>query len=275
MKTSTLPQAMIKHGGSRSRTRAAQKRGIILRWLLRWNIIDRHIVQELLGCSQSTAYATIQAMTDEGLINQFRARGVPIPVIHLTAAGHETAVSLVATTVDATLPEKIYPSRINLKNVQHDLLVQRTVLLYLRQNPSIEVLSAKQMTARNELLCERTKMPDALIIDGDRRLAIEVQQTYEKGDNFERILSTYAQAIAGGEIYGVAYASTSQSLLDFIEDIGRGHVRHWYYNRGGPRGIWMVAENLDDPMSTEIINDRFFWLCLAEHEQSYYTVIAK
>jgi hypothetical protein len=269
----------IFNSGAKAHEVAAKKRGEIVRWLLRWDFSDRHVLAELLGLGRSAAYATIAKMVGAGLIGETRVNGCPVPVLHLRDAGLVAAQRLMIDTEDETLTAPVFGSRLNVAHVQHDLLVQRLILDFSRKYPRSLSLSEKQVQTRKLLIgngqpLSSPKVPDALLIlgpsDAQQTWAIELQETNEDRDIAERKLSQYAEAISREELYGLIYASTSPAIVRRIEQIAEGHVRRWWYNSHHKR--WYVhSDNHEaDPITQEILNSRLIFISRPDLSSTYY-----
>lgn len=271
----------VQNSGSASIIVAAEKRGDVLRWLLRFDFSDRHALAEVLRLKRSGAYSTIQKMISAGLLGETRVIGCPVPVIHLRKPGLEAAQRLMAGTEDETMTAPVHPSKINCGHVQHDLLVQRFVLhlRHINEKPLL-VLSEKQIQARHLILgrdepLTSTKVPDAIVylhgLNGDPEpWAVEVQQTSEDHDLAERKLSQYAESINSGEINGLVYVSTTPSITDRIEKIARGPVRRWWYNRQHKHWYPYEYESGEDPVTAEMITKQMMFVALPHLEKQYY-----
>lgn len=157
----------------------------------------------------------------------------------------------------------VYPSKLSLTHVQHDLLVQRHVLDIVKGRDDVEVLSTRQIIyTKKEIgrkrLGSSAKIPDALIIqdrdDEPRLIALEVQESAEPDHVLERKLSNYFEAIRNNELYAVIYASTSKARLDQVKRIWSGTLRHWWYNSGQKK--WFPVHPEQVLFDKEIIDSR-------------------
>lgn len=229
----------IRNSGADSLIRAAKKRGIVLTHLHAWEFTDAHVVSTLLGLERTGTYTTIKNLIRSGLVSSLRVAGCPTPIIHLTPAGASTVHRLVDSTEYAEMPCVVYPSKLNLSHVQHDLLVQRLMTRAVARSDMRTAISAGQILYANRgigrgIPLTSVKIPDAILLehlpDETRRTAIEVQESPESDSVTERKLSQYYDAIVRGEVYGVVYSSTSQARLDQVHRIWHGELRRWWYN---------------------------------------------
>lgn len=268
----------IRNSGSAARTAAATKRGTVLRWLLRWEIADIHVLGDLLKLQRSGTYATLQKMVSAGYIGRAAVNGCPTPVYHLRQSGLAAAQELTLLDGymdDATLSAAVYPSRLNLAHVQHDLLVQRYLLAWLQKQRgrSIGYLSARQLDHRKFVLGADAstraggKIPDALIVWQDttgkqHRAAVELQQTAEHPAIVERKLAQYIRAIQHGEVQTVVYASTRRTVLQNMQRIATQGVRRWWYNDTQRQWYPDVDSAAPRPLDQQVPRDAFRWRAL-------------
>lgn len=229
----------IKYSGDEALKRAAIKRGIILRHLHKWEFADAYVIALLLGLKRTATFTTIQNMIDAGLIASHRVSGCPTPILHLTPGGASVLHQAIDGEAYSRMHSVVYPSKLNVAHVQHDLLVQRLVIDIEMSNDDTEALSARQivhseMQIGRARLGKSAKIPDALLIvdheDGQRLTAVEVQESAEPDHVAERKLFQYFEAIANGEVYDVIYASTSMARINQVNRLWRRQLREWWYN---------------------------------------------
>lgn len=253
----------IRNSGSGAGIRAAQKRGIVLAHLHAWEFCDAHVVATLLGLERTGTYTTIRSLIRSGLVASLRVCGCPTPIIHLTPAGASVVHRLVDGTEYAEMPCVVYPSKLNLAHVQHDLLVQRMMTRAVTRSDTRTAISARQILYANRgigrgIPLTSAKIPDAVLIDHlqdeTRRTAIEVQESPESDGVTERKMSQYFEAIQRGEVYGVVYASTSQARLDQVQRIWHGDLRRWWYN--SDQKHWHASHHGEVLFDEEIMSTR-------------------
>lgn len=253
----------IKHSGATAHIRAAKKRGIVLAHLHDWEFCDAPTIASLLHLQRTGTYTTIKNLLGSGLVSSLRAGGCPTPILHLTPAGASAVHRLIEGTECAGMPCVVYPSKLNLAHVQHDLLVQRLVTRIVKRSDTRSAMSARQIQyvgagIGKGIPLTSVKIPDALLIDeirGDvRRTAIEVQESPESDPVTERKLSQYFDAIRRGELHGVMYASTSQARLDQVQRIWHGEIRRWWYNSAQKQ--WHPSHHGEVHFDEEIMNTR-------------------
>jgi hypothetical protein len=266
----------IKHNGREALKQAALKRSLILRWLMAWEITDPHVIGQLLGLARSGVYSTLKNMKKDKLISSMRVSGCPIPVIHLTSAGLSAVHRMAADTDDEGISIDVYPSRIHVRHVQHDLLTQRRCVQWVNNGKNRTVLSARQIWHRKLELCQgiewnSIKVPDAFLIEGDSWTALEVQETPEKGDIAERKLSVYAECIQRGDVERLIYASSSQGILDRLDRIASGKVRRFSYDRGTK--LWYPSADVTDPMQNVVLHHDIVFDNISELARSYYQYV--
>lgn len=253
----------IRNSGSEARITAARKRGAILTHLHAWEFADAHVVASLLHLGRTSTYTTIRNLIRSGLVSALRVAGCPTPIIHLTPAGASAVHRLIDGTEYAEMPSVVYPSKLNLSHVQHDLLVQRLATRVVTRSDTCAALSARQIVYANlgigrGMPLTSVKIPDAILLDHrpdeTRRTAIEVQESPESDAITERKLAQYFEAIQRGEVYGVVYASTSQARLDQVQRIWHGKLRRWWYN--SDQRQWHASHHGDDLHDAQITGTR-------------------
>lgn len=253
----------IRHSGADAKIRAAQKRGAILAHIHAWEFTDAYTVSTLLHLQRTGTHATIQSLITSGLVASLRVSGCPTPILHLTPAGAAAVHRLVDETEYAQMPAVVYPSKLNLGHVQHDLLVQRFVTRLVNRKETRTAISARQIVFSKQEIGRgmpmiSIKVPDAILIDhlpGEtRRTAIEVQESPESDAVTERKLSQYFEAIRRSQVYAVVYASTSQARLDQVQRIWHGALRRWWYNTEQKQ--WHPSHHGDYLYAEEIMNTR-------------------
>lgn len=253
----------IKFTGSEAYERAARKRGIILRYIKKWEFTDAPVISKLLDLKRTATFTTIQNMIDAGLIASHRVSGCPTAILHLTPAGASAVHQVMQDDEYAGMHSVVYASKLNVSHVQHDLLVQRFVVNGLRDGDDIEVLSTRQivysgMQIGRERLGASAKIPDALLVhqlaDGPRLIAIEVQESAEPDHVAERKLSQYFEAIKNKEVYCVIYASTSEARLEQVNRIWRSKLRRWWYNPEQKK--WFPSHHGEVLFDEKIMNNR-------------------
>lgn len=259
----------IKYSGDEALQRAAIKRGIVLRHLQKWEIADPYVISKLLDLRRTATFTTIQNMIGEGLIASHRVSGCPTPILHLTPAGASALHQVMYGEPYLGMHSVVYPSKLNVSHVQHDLLVQRLVIDIEMSNDDVEVLSARQIVHYDKQigkvrLGKSAKIPDALLIrdheDGQRLTAVEVQESAEPDPVAERKLSQYFEAIKNNEVYDVIYASTSLARLTQVNRLWRRKLRQWWYNSDqkkwfptNPEKVLFDKEIIDERMTTKNI----------------------
>lgn len=253
----------IRNSGAEAKIRAAQKRGAILAHIHAWEFTDAYTIALLLHLQRTGTYITIKSMIASGLMASLRVSGCPAPILHMTPAGAAAVHRLVDETVYAQMPAVVFPSKLNLTHVQHDLLVQRFITRTVSRKETRTAISARQIAFSKQEIGRgipmiSTKVPDAILIDhlpGEtRRTAIEVQESPESDAVTERKLSQYFEAIKRQEVYGVAYASTSQARLNQVQRIWHGTLRRWWYNTEQKQ--WHPSHHGDHLYDEEITNTR-------------------
>lgn len=253
----------IRNSGADAKIRAAQKRGAILAHIHAWELTDACTIASLLHLQRTGTYTTIKSMIASGLAASLRVSGCPAPILHLTPAGAASVHRLVDETVYAQMPAVVYPSKLNLAHVQHDLLVQRFVTRLVNRRETRTAISARQiMFSKQEIgrgmPMTSIKVPDAMLFDhlpGEvRRTAIEIQESPESDAVTERKLSQYFEAIQRGEVHAVVYASTSQARLDQVQRIWHGTLRRWWHNSDQKQ--WHPSHHGDHFYDEEIMNTR-------------------
>lgn len=281
--------AGVPNSGAAARQVAAWKRGQVVRWLLRWELSDVHVLGDLLQLSRSGTYATLSGMVRAGYIARAPINGCPTPVYHLRQAGLSAAQQLLLDdgySDDAKLSAAVYPSRLNTAHVQHDLLVQRYVLQWQQRERARSEdrgercawLSSRQLDHRSFLLGldEATrrggKLPDAVLIytgetGKQRRVALELQQTAEPDAVIERKLAQYVRAITANEVQGLVYASTRRHVLENIQRVAR-EVRKWWYNPDQRQ--WYPHEGVGRPLLDQVPANSITWRELEGLDATYY-----
>lgn len=268
-------QSSIKNGGSNAAAKAAENRGQVLRWLLKWRSTDRHIVGEILGLKRSGAFAVVASMVRDGFIGEIRVTGCPVRVLYLREPGLRLAQRLLAGTQDETMTAPARPSKIVTNHIAHDLLVQRYALqIERRLGSSAELLSSYQVAhrrqeiGRSKRVCSGgLKLPDALLIAAGERIAIEVQETFESRDVAERKLRFYHHAITLSEVDRVIYASTSPGIVAHLKKISEGDLRDWCYERELKAWVAMKGQTF----KVGELRHRFLFEHIRGLDRCYYT----
>lgn len=267
----------IQYSGAAARTRAAKKRGMVLAHLHAWEFTDAFTVGQLLHLKDTGTHTTIKHLFGDGLVSPQRVNGCPTPILHLTPAGASAVHRLVDGTEYAQMPCVVYPSKLNLAHVQHDLLVQRLVTRMVTRSETRTALSARQILYASGgigrgIAQTSVKIPDAILIehrdDKARRTAIEVQESPESDAVTERKLSQYFEAIQRSEVHGVVYASTSQARLDQVQRIWHGELRRWWYNKEQKQ--WYPSHHGEVLYDEETMNTRLGLLNIADMATGLY-----
>jgi len=269
-----IGEKLIAHRGSKALPRAAEKRGLVLKYIKRWKFTDRTILGHVLKTKATQTYDTVLQMINAGLIQETRINGCPTPLLILTKSGNELAEMLLAGTPDAGLPAPIFKSDTKHLHASHDLLAQSIVCDWLNKFPDMDVLSDHQCRHREIAICNGNKIADALMTLNPMSLAmkwaLEVQQSREDDEITERKLSEYAHAIKRGEIYGVIYASTYPSRLQQLTQIASGPVRSFWYNSNHKRWYMHHIED-SNPFTYESLKARIIFLPIQHLATRYYT----
>jgi len=260
----------IRNSGADAKQAQAFKYGEVLKWLLRNNFTDKHLVFDLLQLRRSGGYSTIQNMISAGLVGETRVTGCPVPLIFLRPAGLAAAQRLLA----------VHASRLYVAQVQHDLVAQRVVLDWQRKNPGSLIRSEKQLRSRGFTVGAGIddsfgKIPDALIhicptanIQQKQTWAVEVQENEEAKEVAERKLCQYFVAIDRQEIHGLVYVSTRPSVLETIKKIAHTDVRRWSYSRVAKN--WEPLLNHSSPTKDWILNERLVFVPRPDLAKPYY-----
>jgi hypothetical protein len=254
----------IKFSGNEALKRAAIKRGIILLHIYFWEFTDAHTIGMLVGLKRTATFTTIQGLIDGGLIASHRVSGCPSAVLHLTPKGASAVQSVMHHDEYTGLHPVVYPSKLNVAHVQHDLLVQRFVIELAKGREGVQVLSTRQIVhSKKEIgrkrLGSSAKIPDAILILRNANLqklfAIEVQESAESDLVTERKLSQYFEAIQNNEVHTVFYVSTSQARLEQVKRVWNGKLRRWWYNPD--KKMWIASHHGDFLEDDEIKKTRF------------------
>lgn len=269
---------LAQYHGVRAANRAAEKRGEVLRWLWLWALTDRYVIGQLLGLQRAAAYRTVSKLLRAGLVAQVRVEGMPVPALHLTPAGAEAVAPFMEDTGFEDMRPVVYASRLNVRQSQHDLLVQR-VVLSMYQLGNIDYDNDRMLRHREVRILDHGKIPDALItvskkLGEDQTWALEVVQTLPPPSERERIVSMYAvAAMEAGVVHGTIFASTSQAILDTMQRTAEGNVRRWKYAPEHKR--WMPWPKEPSPVTPEYLEDHLMYEPLAQHAATLYQYVVK
>lgn len=253
------------HGGSQARPRAIEKIQIALLWMYQCEITDMNTLAMLLGLGDSARDALWRSLKKLGYISGLWVSGCPSRIIHLTHKGRRYIQPSVAGKHYASVPVAVSPSKLNLRHVQHDLLVQRFAIEQLLKDEGLQVTFARQIR-RQKLELGRgvpntgLKVPDAYFARPSQarsgRAAVEIQQSPEPDLVAERKLSQYAEAYSRGEINGLLYVTAVPSIQKHMIKIADGEVRAFSYNDDQHR--WYIRDSICSPLTPEIRKKMYF-----------------
>jgi hypothetical protein len=197
-------RAVFKAGGLNSHERALQKIEQATVWIYRHGYTSPGLLREMMGVESRSGIANrlvkmgLAKLTDiegGGLI-----KGVPRRLVTLTYAG----VALAASLTEACLNYQTEPYKAigKVELLRHNMLVQFLTLRELNlENQSIDGYeSERELRASNELssfsraATKRTKIPDAIWLYGENRIALELELTPKRGNSFH----TFASGLIAG-----------------------------------------------------------------------------
>lgn len=264
----------IQYRGAEARKRAKEKLHVIVLWLARWAIADVHVIGQLLNLGAAASRKTAQQLITAGLVKRARFSNCTAGVLHLTQSGEALARRLLEAGPDAQISIPVFASRLRADTLAHDLLAQR-VAMKLCNEFGFKPISARQIEfcglgIGKDRRLSAGKIPDALLVRDGGNWALEMQESCEAKEVVERKLSQYAEAIERGELEGLIYASTSQSLLSRIEDVARGKVRRFWYNDQHEKWYPLSSDDKGDPLTEERLNDCFAFRTFTELARTYY-----
>lgn len=245
-------------GSQSPRDRGAEKFRLVMEWMYLWHKTSGPIVQSLLGTTQRDYLARLEK---RGLVQSVVAPGLPIGrVWMLTSDG--VAVGMEAT--GEIHPYDIAPSSIDYRDLRHDLVVQRVVRDFVRQQRPVEGKTLARVVPERLLGADRAgqKRPDALVVyriteEGfqyEESHAIEVELTPKKGRELDQALLAAAQMIEREEVCSVEYFSHSKALLEGYRSVLARPLNVWVKNERAKR--WEVDRSWQVPFLTA---DAFEW----------------
>ncbi|WP_284450076.1 replication-relaxation family protein [Spongiibacter tropicus] len=256
-----------------ARNRAFEKTGLVLRWLYKWEISSRYVIQDLLGVGRSATYQTLAKLEKDGLISWFSMPNCCAKIYHLTQHGVTTAQELFVGHKDEHLNTRFYPSRINTNHCQHDFLVQHEVLRIKDGHKNARFLSDRQLRLREKFyLRNKHKIPDAVVHLGSHKnpcqILIEVQESPMSSFKLELMLSLYAEAIRKDEIQGLIFASTKRHILDHARRMIDRDIRHFNFVEGRWHPISTTAR--PSPLSVDMVGNSINLQDLRHYSNFYY-----
>lgn len=299
----------LRFRGQEAQARRRDKRRAILGWLQRFGSTDVSIVARLLGASRSAAYKTMQQLASEKLIQPVPVDGCLATIYILTENGlAEAEVHGGSRTnceddgydwLGVWAPVPVYPSRLAISHLQHDHLVQHVALDLIERRQALAdqakkaffmvgsygfsideegfdyVPSRTIQRATPANVGVKTKVPDLVfglnLNEGfpGAIIAVEVQQTYQRGDEASVDLSRYAQEIGGRNtrLFKVIYASTRPTVLAYYKARMTPELGFWAAKLNGLG--YFKDETKPSPATPEII-ERFEFRDISKLHKIYY-----
>jgi len=222
-----------------------------LAWMWAWGVVDRYIVQDLLGVSRASAGRVLTRLRRHHLIQAVPTDGTPAVPWMLTNAGAETIGPYLGED-DLTISPVTRLDRANQNTLARNLLVQRfAIRVGLTPTPVIASLTADagvtasakikirpiRQAQRSAFRLPAGVVPDAIVdvIDAGPnsgsdvifRAAVKCQQTVEPADKVARIMAGYCAALRDRALSAVVYCGTRPHILSRYQRAMSFDLREW------------------------------------------------
>jgi hypothetical protein len=194
----------IQHwGGTSSKERGSEKIKAVIGWLYEFDFSTRQILCELLGLDGHRGQgAFFKRLLDMGLIEPMRSPLIRHHVYQLSDAGRELALLNIQSDSIHTRRRQASPA------VQiHDLTVQAAAMR--RKDGLISALSERHISTGAQ-----GKVPDALLIYENKKIALEVELTHKNSARIYYNFLCHLRNINNDEYSSVEYVFPTQVLAD-------------------------------------------------------------
>lgn len=298
----------LRYQGSAAQARRIEKRRLVLGWLQRFGSTDQSVIMRLLGVSRSGSYQTLRQLEAAKLIQRVPVDGCVAAIYILTASGRaESEIDNGPHLVDSGMGwcelwarAPVHPSKLPISHIQHDHLVQH-VTLDLVGHRQVLADAAREAgfivdtyglgiddagfdyvpsrTVRKATLKDvgvNTKVPDLVLGLGLQGglpgaiIAVEVQQTYQSGEEAEADLSRYCQEMSqsGTRLFKVIYASSRPAVLDYYRQRMTPSLGFWVPKT--EKSGYTKVTGRPSPATPEIV-ERFEFRDISRLHRAYYS----
>ncbi|WKB50500.1 hypothetical protein [Eleftheria terrae] len=183
------------------RGRGEEKLRAVLLWICRFHYSNAAVMMQLLGLKHFTNVTYFSRLVSKGLLKRIEIPTLRRPVYMLTPAGLSTLEGV---------PEAAYyhvdERRIAASLARHSLAVQRAVLN--RRSSWDRVVPERLLKERGK------KIPDAVLMSGEAKTALEVELTYKTRTKIYLAFTDHARAIRDGAYAKVEYVFVDPVMRD-------------------------------------------------------------
>ncbi len=187
--TNLLPRKQAK-------LRSIENQQKVLQFLRQEKFSTRQIIQQLLGLkTRAGAWKILVKMEQENWLKQHSISPA------LTLWGITPEGMREASLEETGLLDEVgfLPSKISLSTLQHSLDIQYVHTLCYQEN--IEFQLGKVLGSR----AKADKVPDAIIVAGGKKIAVEVERTLKSRTRYDVVIYHYLKAIKAGNYQKVLY----------------------------------------------------------------------
>jgi len=190
-------------GGKTSKARGTEKIKTVINWLYEFDFSTRQILCDLLGLDGHRGQGGFfKKLLDDGLIEPMQSPLIRHHVYRLTDAGRELAY------LHASVDSQHARRRAASPAVQiHDLTVQLSALR--RKDGLVAAISERHISTGTA-----GKVPDALLVYGDHKIALEVELSHKNSARVYYNFLCHLRNINNEDYSHVEYVFPTQTLAD-------------------------------------------------------------
>ncbi len=192
--------------------RGREKQDSVLLWLAEFHYSTATLLAQSLGVDPNGQRHFFKKLLDQGLLRAIHIPTVRERIFLLNPLGRQLARELTEKAVDYATE----PSKVNASLVRHNLSVQIAVLR--RKNPENTFVFERHLD-----FTTKDKLPDALMIEGEMKTALEVELTHKKNARVFRGFFDHLKLIKMGHYQKVEYIFGTKTLCEnYLEKFNRG-----------------------------------------------------
>lgn len=291
----------------RKHSRDARQRGhdhakAVLLWLWSWQVTDAATVAQLRNVSRGSAARILDRLERAHFITRVPTTGIPVTPFCLTPLGAEQIRHVAEQFKFGSLEPVVYASRVNIRQVQHDLIAARIGLLwhqrwtkmdqiadlirntFLHRDGATFQATAFETDFTSNLLSgswyksvhgsDAFKVPDAVLTIHHTEQQIspiniqfECQQSFESPTMAKVAMSRYCEMLARHEVDIVVYAGTRPNVLNTYSKGFNRNLRPWTQTRKR----WFEERDQPTPFE-DWMADRLLVHCLPDLDRTYYMI---